>query len=249
MTSSSMKPRVLLGVNIDHVATLRQARGTRYPDPVQAAILAEEAGADGITIHPREDRRHIPDRDVLLLKEILTTKMNLEMAVTDAMLAFAEQVRPECVCLVPEKREELTTEGGLDVDGQEARVAKACDRLAKIGAEVSLFIDPDVTQIDAAVRCGAPVVELHTGEYAEATDPKIVEAAFNTLQEAVAYARRKGLVVNAGHGLHYHNTERVAAIAGINELNIGHAIIARAVFTGLKEAVRDMKALLESARA
>jgi len=249
MTSSSMKPRVLLGVNIDHVATLRQARGTRYPDPVQAAILAEEAGADGITIHPREDRRHIQDRDVLLLKEILTTKMNLEMAVTDAMLAFAEQVRPECVCLVPEKREELTTEGGLDVDGQEARVAKACDRLAKIGAEVSLFIDPDVTQIDAAVRCGAPVVELHTGEYAEATDPKIVEAAFNTLQEAVAYARRKGLVVNAGHGLHYHNTERVAAIAGINELNIGHAIIARAVFTGLKEAVRDMKAILESARA
>lgn len=249
MTSSSMKPRVLLGVNIDHVATLRQARGTRYPDPVQAAILAEEAGADGITIHPREDRRHIQDRDVLLLKEVLTTKMNLEMAVTDAMLAFAEQVRPECVCLVPEKREELTTEGGLDVDGQEARVAKACDRLAKIGAEVSLFIDPDVTQIDAAVRCGAPVVELHTGEYAEATDPKIVEAAFNTLQEAVAYARRKGLVVNAGHGLHYHNTERVAAIAGINELNIGHAIIARAVFTGLKEAVRDMKALLESARA
>ena len=249
MTSSSMKPRVLLGVNIDHVATLRQARGTRYPDPVQAAILAEEAGADGITIHPREDRRHIQDRDVLLLKEILTTKMNLEMAVTDAMLAFAEQVRPECVCLVPEKREELTTEGGLDVDGQEARVAKACDRLAKVGAEVSLFIDPDVTQIDAAVRCGAPVVELHTGEYAEATDPQIVEAAFNTLQDAVTYARKKGLVVNAGHGLHYHNTERVAAIAGINELNIGHAIIARAVFTGLKEAVRDMKALLESARA
>lgn len=248
MTSSSMKPRVLLGVNIDHVATLRQARGTRYPDPVQAAILAEEAGADGITIHPREDRRHIQDRDVLLLKEILTTKMNLEMAVTDAMLAFAEQVRPECVCLVPEKREELTTEGGLDVDGQEARVAKACDRLAKVGAEVSLFIDPDVTQIDAAVRCGAPVVELHTGEYAEATDPQIVEAAFNTLQDAVTYARKKGLVVNAGHGLHYHNTERVAAIAGINELNIGHAIIARAVFTGLKEAVKDMKTILESAR-
>jgi len=248
MTSSSMKPRVLLGVNIDHVATLRQARGTRYPDPVQAAILAEEAGADGITIHPREDRRHIQDRDVLLLKEILTTKMNLEMAVTDAMLAFAEQVRPECVCLVPEKREELTTEGGLDVDGQEARVAKACDRLAKVGAEVSLFIDPDVAQIDAAVRCGAPVVELHTGEYAEATDPQIVEAAFNTLQDAVTYARKKGLVVNAGHGLHYHNTERVASIAGINELNIGHAIIARAVFTGLKEAVKDMKAILESAR-
>ncbi|MCG2579322.1 MAG: pyridoxine 5'-phosphate synthase [Marinobacter sp.] len=243
-----MNPRVLLGVNIDHVATLRQARGTRYPDPVQAALMAEEAGADGITIHPREDRRHIQDRDVLMLKETLQTKMNLEMAVTDAMLAFAEQVRPECVCLVPEKREELTTEGGLDVDGQEARVAKACERLAKIGTEVSLFIDPDPVQIDAAVRCGAPVVELHTGEYAEADDPQAVEAAFKVLADAVAYARKKGLVVNAGHGLHYHNTERVAAIPGINELNIGHAIIARAVFTGLKEAVRDMKSILESAR-
>ncbi|MEP1214575.1 MAG: pyridoxine 5'-phosphate synthase [Marinobacter sp.] len=243
-----MNSRVLLGVNIDHVATLRQARGTRYPDPVQAAILAEEAGADGITIHPREDRRHIQDRDVLLLREILTTKMNLEMAVTDAMLAFAEQVRPECVCLVPEKREELTTEGGLDVDGQEARVAKACERLARLGAEVSLFIDPDVAQIDATVRCGAPVVELHTGEYAEATTQDAENAAFDSLVAAVEYARKKGLIVNAGHGLHYHNTERVAGIAGINELNIGHAIIARAVFTGLKEAVRDMKAILAGAR-
>ena len=244
-----MNTRVLLGVNIDHVATLRQARGTRYPDPVQAALVAEEAGADGITIHPREDRRHIQDRDVLLLREVLQTKMNLEMAVTDAMLAFAEQVRPECVCLVPEKREELTTEGGLDVDVQEERVAKACDRLAKIGAEVSLFIDPDPVQIDAAVRCGAPVVELHTGEYAEAGEPEAVEASFKVLADAVAYARKKGLIVNAGHGLHYHNTERVAAIPGINELNIGHAIIARAVFTGLKDAVRDMKAILDRARA
>ncbi|MGQ7301789.1 pyridoxine 5'-phosphate synthase [Marinobacter nauticus] len=244
-----MNTRVLLGVNIDHVATLRQARGTRYPDPVQAALVAEEAGADGITIHPREDRRHIQDRDVLLLREVLQTKMNLEMAVTDAMLAFAEQVRPECVCLVPEKREELTTEGGLDVDGQEERVAKACDRLAKIGVEVSLFIDPDPVQIDAAVRCGAPVVELHTGEYAEAGEPEAVEASFKVLADAVAYARKKGLIVNAGHGLHYHNTERVAAIPGINELNIGHAIIARAVFTGLKDAVRDMKAILDRARA
>ena len=244
-----MNTRVLLGVNIDHVATLRQARGTRYPDPVQAALVAEEAGADGITIHPREDRRHIQDRDVLLLREVLQTKMNLEMAVTDAMLVFAEQVRPECVCLVPEKREELTTEGGLDVDGQEERVAKACDRLAKIGAEVSLFIDPDPVQIDAAVRCGAPVVELHTGEYAEAGEPEAVEASFKVLADAVAYARKKGLIVNAGHGLHYHNTERVAAIPGINELNIGHAIIARAVFTGLKDAVRDMKAILDRARA
>ena len=244
-----MSSRVLLGVNIDHVATLRQARGTRYPDPVQAAMMAEEAGADGITIHPREDRRHIQDRDVLLLRDTLQTKMNLEMAVTDAMLAFAERVEPECVCLVPEKREELTTEGGLDVDGQEERVARACDRLAKIGAEVSLFIDPDPVQIDAAVRCGAPVVELHTGEYAEARDSVAQEASFQVLENAVAYARKRGLIVNAGHGLHYHNTERVAAIPGINELNIGHAIIARAVFTGLKDAVRDMRSILDRARA
>ncbi|SHK75329.1 pyridoxine 5'-phosphate synthase [Marinobacter antarcticus] len=243
-----MNPRVLLGVNIDHIATLREARGTRYPDPVQAALLAEEAGADGITIHPREDRRHIQDRDVLLLKQVLQTKMNLEMAVTDAMLDFAEQVRPECVCLVPEKREELTTEGGLDVEGQEGRVASACERLAKLGAEVSLFIDPDRAQIDAAVRCGAPVIELHTGEYAEAVGAEAEDAAFKVLVEAVTYARKKGLIVNAGHGLHYHNTERVAAIPGINELNIGHAIIARAVFCGLKEAVRDMKAILDRAR-
>ena len=241
-----MNSKVLLGVNIDHVATLRQARGTRYPDPVQAALLAEEAGADGITIHPREDRRHIQDRDVLLLRDTLQTKMNLEMAVTDAMLDFAEQIRPACVCLVPEKREELTTEGGLDVEGQEARIAKACERLAAIGAEVSLFIDPDKTQIDAAVRCGAPVIELHTGEYAEASGAA-ADAAFEVLVEAVTYARKKGLVVNAGHGLNYHNTERVAAIAGINELNIGHAIVARAVFTGLKEAVRDMKVLIDNA--
>lgn len=244
-----MTQRVLLGVNVDHVATLRQARGTRYPDPVQAALLAEEAGADGITIHPREDRRHIQDRDVLLLRQMLNTKMNLEMAVTDAMLEFAEQVRPHCVCLVPEKREELTTEGGLDVVGQEARVAAACDRLAAIGAEVSLFIDPDEAQIDAAVRCGAPVVELHTGDYAEAEGVEAIDEAFAKLERAVAYARRKGLIVNAGHGLHYHNTERVAAIPGINELNIGHAIIARALFTGLKPAVQDMRAILERARS
>ncbi len=244
-----MNPRVLLGVNIDHVATLREARGTRYPDPVQAALVAEEAGADGITVHPREDRRHIQDRDVLLLKEVLQTKMNLEMAVTDAMLTFAEQVKPECVCLVPEKREELTTEGGLDVIGQEERVAKACDRLANIGAEVSLFIDPDRAQIDAAVRCGAPVIELHTGEYAEAKTPAQAEATVKILEDAVAYAREQGLIVNAGHGLHYHNTERVAAIPGINELNIGHAIVARAVFSGLKDAVKDMRAILDRARA
>lgn len=243
-----MKDRVLLGVNIDHVATLRQARGTRYPDPVQAALVAEEAGADGITIHPREDRRHIQDRDVLLLKQVLNTKMNLEMAVTDAMLKFAEEVQPECVCLVPEKREELTTEGGLDVVGQFPRVKEACVRLAAIGAEVSLFIDPSEQQIDAAAECGAPVIELHTGEYAEAVDPDEREKMLEQLRSAVAYARGQGLIVNAGHGLHYHNTEAVAAIDGINELNIGHAIIARAVFTGLKEAVRDMRRILDQAR-
>ncbi len=243
-----MNPRVLLGINIDHIATLREARGTRYPDPVQAAMVAEEAGADGITIHPREDRRHIQDRDVLLLKEVLQTKMNLEMAVTDAMLKFAEKVQPECVCLVPEKREELTTEGGLDVEGQEARVANACERLARLGSEVSLFIDPDPAQIDAAARCGAPVIELHTGEYAEAVGAEAAEVAFNVLVDAVTYARKKGLIVNAGHGLNYHNTERVAAIPGINELNIGHAVIARAVFCGLKEAVRDMASILDRAR-
>ena len=248
MSSNPLPKRVLLGVNVDHVATLRQARGTRYPDPVQAALLAEEAGADGITIHPREDRRHIQDRDVLLLREMLNSKMNLEMAVTDAMLAFAEQVRPHCVCLVPEKREELTTEGGLDVVGQEARVAKACERLAAIGAEVSLFIDPDPEQIDAAVRCGAPVIELHTGEYAEAETPEAVAATLGVLQAAVAHARQRGLIVNAGHGLHYHNTEAVAAIDGINELNIGHSIIARAVFSGLKDAVKEMRAVLDRAR-
>ncbi|TBW57867.1 pyridoxine 5'-phosphate synthase [Marinobacter halodurans] len=242
-----MNPRVLLGVNVDHVATLRQSRGTRYPDPVQAALLAEEAGADGITIHPREDRRHIQDRDVMLMRDMLNSKMNLEMAVTDAMLAFAEQVRPPCICLVPEKREELTTEGGLDVAGQEERVARACERLARIGAEVSLFIDADQDQIDAAARCGAPVIEIHTGHYADADTSEAVEAAFRQVANGVAYAQSLGLVVNAGHGLHYHNTERVAAIPGINELNIGHSIIARALFTGMKEAVRDMRAILDRA--
>ena len=243
-----MKDRVLLGVNVDHVATLRQARGTRFPDPVQAAMVAEEAGADGITIHPREDRRHIQDRDVLVMRETLNTPMNLEMAVTDAMLTFAEKVRPECICLVPEKREELTTEGGLDVEGNEVKIARACERMARLGAEVSLFIEPVPVQIDAAVRCGAPAIELHTGEYAEAETPDEQARRLEAIRQAVEYARRKGLIVNAGHGLNYHNTLAVAAIPGINELNIGHAIIARAVFTGLKEAVRDMRAILDLAR-
>jgi pyridoxine 5-phosphate synthase len=242
-----MRTRVLLGVNIDHVATLRQSRGTRYPDPVQAALLAEEAGADGITIHPREDRRHIQDRDVLLLRDMLNTRMNLEMAVTDAMVAFAETVKPACACLVPEKREELTTEGGLDVLADEARIGRACERLGNMGTQVSLFIDADPDQIDAAVRCGAPVVELHTGGYADAQTPEALEFTFRHVAEGAAYARGQGLIVNAGHGLHYHNTARIAAIPGIHELNIGHSIIARALFTGLKEAVRDMRQILDSA--
>ncbi|WP_419811246.1 pyridoxine 5'-phosphate synthase [Bacterioplanoides sp.] len=237
--------RVLLGVNIDHVATLRQARGTRYPDPVQAAYVAEEAGADGITIHPREDRRHIQTRDVYVLAETLATRMNLEMAVTEAMLELAEEVGPEAVCLVPEKREELTTEGGLDVVGNEAAIKAACQRLAAIDSEVSLFIDPDYAQIEATVRCGAPVIELHTGAYADACSEVEQQAELKRIQQAAAYAQEQGLIVNAGHGLNYHNVEPIAAIPGMNELNIGHAIIARAVFVGLKDAVKEMRALIE----
>jgi pyridoxine 5-phosphate synthase len=244
-----MTHRVRLGVNVDHVATLRQGRGTRYPDPVYAAMIAEEAGADGITVHPREDRRHIQDRDVLLLRQTLTTRMNLEMAVTDAMLDFAEQVRPEASCLVPEKREELTTEGGLDVVSHHKRVREACRRLASVESEVSLFIDPDRAQIDAALSCGAPVIEIHTGHYADADNPDQLESEFQRIADAVAYARTCGLIVNAGHGLHYHNTARIAALPGINELNIGHSIISRAVFTGLKQAVLDMRKILDQAVA
>ena len=239
--------RVLLGVNIDHVATLRQARGTIYPDPVQAAFLAEEAGADGITVHPREDRRHIQTRDVLVLAKTLATKMNLEMAVTDAMLTLAEEVRPAASCLVPEKREELTTEGGLDVVSQEAHIRAAVQRLQAIGSEVSLFIDPDFAQIDATIRTGAPVIELHTGRYADATTEAEQLAELQRIQQAATYAHERGLIVNAGHGLHYHNVEAIAAIPCMNELNIGHAIVARAVFVGLQEAVREMRALLAAA--
>ncbi|HBS41521.1 MAG TPA: pyridoxine 5'-phosphate synthase [Oceanospirillales bacterium] len=241
--------RVLLGVNIDHVATLRQARGTIYPDPVQAAFVAEQAGADGITIHPREDGRHIQERDVRLLAQTLQSRMNLEMAVTERMLALAEEVKPAACCLVPEKREELTTEGGLDVAGQEDHIHAAVTRLASVGAEVSLFIDPDRTQIDAAVRTGAPVIELHTGAYADAETPAEAQAELERIRDAAAYAAGLGLIVNAGHGLHYHNVEAIAAIPQMNELNIGHAIIARAVFSGLADAVRDMRALLEKARS
>lgn len=241
--------RLLLGVNIDHVATLRQARGTRYPDPVHAAALVEEAGADGITIHLREDRRHIIDRDVFVLKETLNTRMNLEMAVTEEMLAIAEQVQPAYVCLVPEKREELTTEGGLDVVSQEEKITAACERMAAVGTQVSLFIDADNAQIDAAVRCGAPVIELHTGAYADAESAAEQAAELARIREGAAYAHSKGLVVNAGHGLHYHNVEQIAEIPHLNELNIGHGLIAHAVFVGLKQAVVEMKQLMLDAQA
>ena len=240
-------PGVLLGVNIDHVATLRQARGTRYPDPVQAALLAEQGGADGITLHLREDRRHIQDHDLDRLAPALQTRMNLEMAVTEEMLAIAERVRPAFCCLVPEKREELTTEGGLDVAGQPAKLQEACERLARAGILVSLFIDPDAHQIMAARTAGAPFVELHTGAYADAATEAARADELDRIQKGVALGVEQGLTVNAGHGLHYHNTEAIAAIPGIHELNIGHGIVARAVFTGLEQAVRDMKALIRGA--
>jgi pyridoxine 5-phosphate synthase len=239
---------IYLGVNIDHIATLRQARGTRYPDPIQAAIEAEQAGADSITLHLREDRRHIQERDVAMLADILQTKMNLEMAVTDEMLAIAEKYRPADCCLVPEKREELTTEGGLDVAGQFDRIKQACDRLAAAGIRVSLFIDPEIKQIEASLACGAPVVELHTGRYAEADTDEERARELAIITEAAEQANARGLQVNAGHGLHYHNTQAIAAIPQLVELNIGHAIVARSVFTGFQGAVREMKQLMQDAR-
>lgn len=244
MTTSN---RILLGVNIDHVATLRQARGTRYPDPVKAALDAEQAGADGITVHLREDRRHIQERDVLLLKDVLQTRMNFEMGVTEAMLEFAEKLRPAHVCLVPETRQELTTEGGLDVAGQEARIKAAVDRLKAAGSEVSLFIDADPAQIEASARVGAPAIELHTGRYADAHTPEEAAAELQRIADGVAQGRHLGLIVNAGHGLHYHNVEPIAAICGINELNIGHALVAHALFVGFPAAVAEMKALIVDA--
>ncbi|MBC9249951.1 pyridoxine 5'-phosphate synthase [Pseudomonas alcaligenes] len=241
--------RILLGVNIDHVATLRQARGTRYPDPVKAALDAEEAGADGITVHLREDRRHIQERDVRLLKEVLQTRMNFEMGVTDFMLEFAESVRPEHICLVPETRQELTTEGGLDVAGQEERIKAAVQRLSRLGCEVSLFIDADERQIEASRRVGAPAIELHTGRYADAHSPEEAARELARIRDGVACGLAHGLIVNAGHGLHYHNVEPVAAIAGVHELNIGHAIVAHALFVGFKGAVAEMKQLIVAAAA
>ncbi|WP_051415145.1 pyridoxine 5'-phosphate synthase [Marichromatium purpuratum] len=233
---------VLLGVNIDHVATVRQARGTRYPEPIQAALVAEQAGADAITLHLREDRRHIQDRDVELLRGILQTRMNLEMAATAEMGEIAARLRPHDCCLVPERREELTTEGGLDLIANQAHLTEFCARLAEAGVRVSLFVDPEPAQLDAARAIGAPVVELHTGHYADAHTRQTRAEALARIERAVEHGLSLGLQVNAGHGLDYDNVKPIAAIPGITELNIGHAIIARALFSGLDRAVRDMRA-------
>lgn len=241
-------PALRLGVNIDHVATLRQARGGLEPEPVQAALAAEMAGADGITLHLREDRRHIQERDVRMLDILLQTPMNLEMAVTDGMLAFATELAPPHVCLVPEKRRELTTEGGLDVAGQLPRVRDACRRLADAGVQVSLFIDAEPVQLEAALESGAPAIEIHTGPYANASDRQALHSELELLSRFAREARDSGLEVHAGHGLNYHNVKPVAAIPEIEELNIGHSIIARAVFQGLVPAVAEMKRLMLEGR-
>jgi pyridoxine 5-phosphate synthase len=248
MSELSFHGDIALGVNIDHVATLRQARRARYPDPLYAALLAEESGADSITLHLREDRRHILDRDVTVLREALQTRMNLEMAVTDEMIRIAQQVKPQDVCLVPESRQEVTTEGGLNVAGQGARVKDATTALAGAGIRVSLFIDPEESQIEAVRRAGAPVIELHTGAYANASGAARARE-FERLRAAARFAASAGITVNAGHGLNYHNVEPIAAIPQIVELNIGHSIVARSVFDGLAKAVRDMKDLMLRARA
>lgn len=239
---------ILLGVNVDHIATLRQARGTQFPDPAHAATVAEHAGADGITIHLREDRRHIQDRDVYVMAKTIQTRMNLEMAVTDEMIGIALEVNPEYVCLVPEKREELTTEGGLDVIGNEAKIADAVAKLSAAGIKVSLFVDAIDAQLDACARVKAPFVEIHTGAYADAENDKERDEELARIAAGCKYAADLGLTVNAGHGLHYHNVKPIAAIPEIYELNIGHAIIARAAIDGLAKAVSDMKRLMLEAR-
>lgn len=237
-----------LGVNIDHVATLRQARHTAYPDPIEAALIAESAGADAITLHLREDRRHIQDRDVEILRQKLTTRMNLESAITDEMIAIALKIKPHDICLVPERREELTTEGGLDVVKYFDTVKSACHRLGEAGIRVSLFINADPLQIDAAARAGAPVIEIHTGAYADALTPGAQQKQFDAVLGAVGVGVNLGLKVNAGHGLHYGNVQPIAAIREISELNIGHAIVARAIFVGFKQAVQEMKQSMLEAR-
>lgn len=240
---------ILLGINVDHIATLRQARGTNYPDPAHAASVAEHAGADGITIHLREDRRHIQDRDVYVMAKTIQTRMNLEIAVTNEMLDIALDVKPEYVCLVPEKREELTTEGGLDVVGNLEKIKAATAKLTAAGIKVSLFIDADKAQLDAAKACNAPFVEVHTGAYADAENDTDMQKELEHIRQGVEYAAGLGMTVNAGHGLHYHNVKPIAAMKDIYELNIGHAIIARAAIDGLEKAVRDMKRLMLEARA
>ncbi|OIQ84662.1 pyridoxine 5'-phosphate synthase [mine drainage metagenome] len=240
---------IRLGVNIDHVATLRQQRGTRYPSVVQAALLAEQAGADLITLHLREDRRHIQDADVHVLRDVLQTRMNLEMAVTPEMVAIALQVRPHDACLVPERRAELTTEGGLDVIANFENIQAACGQLKDAGIRVSLFVDPEELQLEAVRAAGAPVVELHTGAFADAECGQHAEAELNRIRTAVARGVSLGLKVNAGHGLHYHNVQSIAVIPGVEELNIGHAIVAHALFVGWERAVREMKSLMLAARA
>jgi len=244
----NLSGQLLLGLNIDHVATLRQVRGTTYPRPADAVVMAEQAGADSITVHLREDRRHIQDADLTAISDVMRTHMNLEMAVPDEMLDIAARIKPSDVCLVPEKREELTTEGGLDVKGQLDKITRACDRLASENIRASLFIDPDFEQLDAAVAAGAPVVELHTGAYAD-EDGGAHAAELQRVIDAAKYGHELGLVINAGHGLHYHNVAAIAEIPEIVELNIGHAIISRAVFDGLAMAVSEMKRLMTKARS
>ncbi len=243
-----MKNEVLLGINIDHVATLRQARGTRYPEPIQAAMVVQQAGADGLTLHLREDRRHIQDRDVKLLGNLLNIPMNLEMALTPEMLNIAVHLKPESCCLVPERREELTTEGGLDVVGKQEQLREGCQRLSDAGICVSLFIDPEPKQIETAAQLGVPVVEIHTGRYADADNRQEKNDEYRRIVRAVELGSELGLQVNAGHGLNYQNVKPIASLPAVHELNIGHAIIARAVFTGLDEAVREMKRLMLEAR-
>ncbi|CAM8311727.1 MULTISPECIES: pyridoxine 5'-phosphate synthase [Candidatus Methylopumilus] len=235
---------IKLGINIDHVATLRQARGTKYPSVVEAALRAEQAGADSITLHLREDRRHMQDEDIFAIRPLLQTKMNLELAATDEMIAIASRVKPQDVCIVPERREERTTEGGLNLKESYDHLYRATQNLTEQGSRVSLFIAPDLKDIDLAKKMGAPVIEIHTGSYADAEDEVTKQKEFKRVKAAAEHALSLGLIVNAGHGLHYHNVNLIAAIPGIEELNIGHAIVAHALFVGWDNAIREMKLLL-----
>ena len=235
---------IKLGINIDHVATLRQARGTKYPSVVEAALRAEQAGADSITLHLREDRRHMQDEDIFAIRPLLQTKMNLELAATDEMIAIASRVKPQDVCIVPERREERTTEGGLNLKESYDHLYRATQKLTEQGSRVSLFIAPDLKDIDLAKKMGAPVIEIHSGSYADAEDEVTKQKEFKRVKAAAEHALSLGLIVNAGHGLHYHNVNLIAAIPGIEELNIGHAIVAHALFVGWDNAIREMKLLL-----